>query len=961
MSGPEPKNPLRASKRQRTSSMTGDVSLGNVPTEMASGNNLTTGREQMALIESLLKKAEEFYRRGQVYDWNRNLTGALVQYSLAANTIVDVQQMIATFGEDLKRAVDRHVDEKLSSQNSIKWCENTRCMLDNGLRHILGKVKQLQDTLRQVKGAALWPVGQDKNQDDDEDCDGIAPFVPDEKACKNTWFSSIIGMQEQKDALTQLFIKPLLYPNMFSEVAKGLLLYGSPGTGKTLLVKAAINELNKYPEIKVLFYTPSAAELKGKYFGESEKNIKRLFRCAAKQACECQKANPNVRVISIIFLDEIESVGGDRSKDSTGFMGTTVNALLLGMDGIDSFANVSVVASTNLPWSLDSALLRRFTRRIHVPLPDQVSIQSLMEKKLSDLVDRIENPRSVSASQSCDVRFTKNTEPCPQTKCPPGSEQVVEITKWRESKNRQYFRYLSIAELSGHAVEFAKNNYSNSDIENLWSGVLTKIGEEGIRANAFIKVNDPVAKADRFISVLSATIPEIKQALAEKRLVTLENPENESILLAEKYDFVHQSLLPLVTYSHPRIKAIYVPKGSDEGITGDNTKNIPLLVQFEVFVEETIEDNEAEDLGKKRRAANDNFERLIAMRPQKANQLNVSRIDDLYILPNEQLVDFFQSYKDVEFIDGDNQKVNMHEVMKIGGVPGATRKETIFAVCIASRATFFKTLIYYSSFGKAGATSKDEFEERILNNIVLVFNDFGSPGNFRALKVDLPTGSTAVGEVPLLSKINPSKKLDRTKIVQALKTGRVSCKKMLRLMTGSNHQELRGIFSSEMLAKEGILRGSAKDDVITFTQVPYKITPYMQWSHFTINNPTFDKFISSIATDKSQKVIADALNESFEKTTDEEFSGKTLLKSVPFPTSLKSSVSDADQALWDELRKLYLPFSIGYKNFVRNTAINVLVTSQHIHDARILYPSSAVPEQIENLKKYAIDGTKPKQ
>jgi hypothetical protein len=71
------------------------------------------------------------------------------------------------------------------------------------------------------------------------------------------------------------FIDPLLYPNLYGKISKGLLLYGPPGVGKTFVVKAAINELQKAGEITVLFYAPITGQLKGKFFGETERNIKK--------------------------------------------------------------------------------------------------------------------------------------------------------------------------------------------------------------------------------------------------------------------------------------------------------------------------------------------------------------------------------------------------------------------------------------------------------------------------------------------------------------------------------------------------------------------------------------------------------------------------------------------------------------------------------------------------------------
>lgn len=181
-------------------------------------------------------------------------------------------------------------------------------------------------------------------------------------------FADVAGLEETKNDLKLGFIYPTIYKNLFPFPSKAILLYGPPGAGKTALVKASVAELGG-----VLFYAPNPGDLRGKFEGETEKNIQRIFKCAASQArSESKKA--------IIFFDEFDSIGGRRTSES---MVRTVNTLLQLMDGVVSSESISIIAATNYPWNLDSAILRRFSSRILVDLPDDKAIEYIIRYSLA--------------------------------------------------------------------------------------------------------------------------------------------------------------------------------------------------------------------------------------------------------------------------------------------------------------------------------------------------------------------------------------------------------------------------------------------------------------------------------------------------------------------------------------------------------------------------------------------------
>jgi vacuolar protein-sorting-associated protein 4 len=183
-----------------------------------------------------------------------------------------------------------------------------------------------------------------------------------------TW-DDIGGLEEPKARIREAIILPLKRPEVFKgplKPWKGILLFGPPGCGKTLLAKAAANECD------ATFFSVSAADILSKWFGESEKLVKTLFEAAGEKAP------------SIIFVDEIDSIAAERTVGETGAERRVLTQVLRQMDGVEELKNVLVMAATNIPWILDPAVLRRFEKRIHVPLPDADARRRIFEIHLKD-------------------------------------------------------------------------------------------------------------------------------------------------------------------------------------------------------------------------------------------------------------------------------------------------------------------------------------------------------------------------------------------------------------------------------------------------------------------------------------------------------------------------------------------------------------------------------------------------
>lgn len=189
----------------------------------------------------------------------------------------------------------------------------------------------------------------------------------------NVHFSDIAGLENVKSIVRLKVIEPILHPELYQRFSKssngGILLYGPPGTGKTMIARAIATET------QLDFFSVRCSDIVGKGFGDGERNLKGLFDAARESGH------------AMVFFDEFESLACKRGGGST-VMNRIVPELLSQMDGFQQAEGVLVVlASTNRPWDLDSAVLRppRMTERIYVGLPDFAARHYMIKKALEAL------------------------------------------------------------------------------------------------------------------------------------------------------------------------------------------------------------------------------------------------------------------------------------------------------------------------------------------------------------------------------------------------------------------------------------------------------------------------------------------------------------------------------------------------------------------------------------------------
>jgi len=271
---------------------------------------------------------------------------AAALYAQAASTLLDASED-CTAAERLD--IDKSVDRLIEVSRELK---------------AFAASLRAQPAKEAPKGGAERAAAGDDSDDDVR----FAPAgnIPD------VTFDDIAGLDEAKQLVMEEIIHPLMYKDLYSrfriESNGGLLLFGPPGSGKTMMARAIANKA------QMPFFSVKCSDIVGKYFGEAEKHVRALFRVA-------RKAHD-----AVVFLDEAEALACRRGGNST-VMNRLVPELLAQMDGFDRFdGRIIVVFATNRPYDIDPAFLRpgRLPSHCYVSLPDRDVRRAFLQKQLDE-------------------------------------------------------------------------------------------------------------------------------------------------------------------------------------------------------------------------------------------------------------------------------------------------------------------------------------------------------------------------------------------------------------------------------------------------------------------------------------------------------------------------------------------------------------------------------------------------
>ncbi|XP_034038596.1 vacuolar protein sorting-associated protein 4B isoform X2 [Thalassophryne amazonica] len=245
--------------------------------------------------------------------------------------------------------------------------EKAKSSIRDKCAEYLDRAEKLKQYLKKKEKA---PPAKPVKESDDKGSESDDGEDPEKKKFQNQLSGAIVmekpnikwddvaGLEGAKEALKEAVILPIKFPHLFTGKRtpwKGILLFGPPGTGKSYLAKAVATEANNST-----FFSISSSDLVSKWLGESEKLVKNLFEMASSN-------KP-----SIIFIDEIDSLCGSRSENESEAARRIKTEFLVQMQGVGkSTEGILVLGATNIPWTLDSAIRRRFEKRIYIPLPEE--------------------------------------------------------------------------------------------------------------------------------------------------------------------------------------------------------------------------------------------------------------------------------------------------------------------------------------------------------------------------------------------------------------------------------------------------------------------------------------------------------------------------------------------------------------------------------------------------------------
>lgn len=275
--------------------------------------------------------------------------------------------------KDLGLAAYREENWSVAKHNLLKAAENL-CHLalkspDKVKEGYFQEAQKLREMVKKI------PVVEINEEGSSETKLKTKPLVKknSKEESSSTSFEDIVGLSAVKEEIFTKMVYPFHYPELAEKygVKKGggILLFGPPGTGKTMIARAIAQELD------ASFFPIVPSQIMDKLVGESEKNIAHIFAEARSQ----EKA--------VIFIDELEALAPSRREDNSPIMQRIVPQILQELEGVTQYpeSNLLFLGATNEPWLIDAAFLRpgRFDQIFYIPLPDQEAREELFRRQLS--------------------------------------------------------------------------------------------------------------------------------------------------------------------------------------------------------------------------------------------------------------------------------------------------------------------------------------------------------------------------------------------------------------------------------------------------------------------------------------------------------------------------------------------------------------------------------------------------
>lgn len=290
-------------------------------------------------MSTLLKKGVALAKQAVEHDTKGSLNEALACY------IASVEHFMSAL---------KHQEIPTQSQAT----------LHNQIKMYMSRAEEIKANLKSVATVARKTCYEESDDLEKSILSSIMTKSP------NVRWDDIAGLKATKEVLQSAVILPISHPEIFKETGvtpwNSVLLYGPPGTGKSMLAKAVATECKDS-----CFFSISSSDVVSKYQGESERLIKALFSLARK------------RKPSVIFIDEIDSLCRKRTDEESTSTRSIKTQIMVQMDGVgNDNSGVIIIGATNVPWEIDDAVTRRFSKKVHVPPADAETRQRILIMKL---------------------------------------------------------------------------------------------------------------------------------------------------------------------------------------------------------------------------------------------------------------------------------------------------------------------------------------------------------------------------------------------------------------------------------------------------------------------------------------------------------------------------------------------------------------------------------------------------
>jgi transitional endoplasmic reticulum ATPase len=335
----------------------------------------------MDLVDQALKALKNAQHEEDI----NNIENAILSYRNAASLLMKSSklEMPDIAGRRRKQAesitlIADNLQEKLNKIKDNKKEQNKILLSDDIIegKSVLNENREsyvIKDDAQGIDHEININQISDNEKNTSEDKEFLEEMGIDNINIPDITFQDIVGLDTVKDEVKIKILLPLIrkeYAKVYDITAGGgILIYGPPGNGKTMLAKAIAHEAHAY------FININPSNLLNQWFGRFEKNIEKLFKITSRYSP------------SVLFFDEIDAIAPKRAKTNSSYMKRAVTALLSEMDGVSTKNNaLLVIGATNNPWDMDEAFLRpgRLDERLYVSPPDMTSREKLFEMYLKN-------------------------------------------------------------------------------------------------------------------------------------------------------------------------------------------------------------------------------------------------------------------------------------------------------------------------------------------------------------------------------------------------------------------------------------------------------------------------------------------------------------------------------------------------------------------------------------------------